>query len=136
MPKGPIYEYSVEIEPKTMNKMKGRLFQLLEQHPTFAPHVEYIAHDRGARLVAAKKLPQPLVIPIKFSEEGFPAPLPDAKTYTMTIKENGELEMATLQKYAITDWFCCSCVLMECRLGISTPNQLLGTMTLYLSSQP
>jgi eukaryotic translation initiation factor 2C len=26
MPKGPIYEYSVEIEPKAMNKMKGRLF--------------------------------------------------------------------------------------------------------------
>jgi eukaryotic translation initiation factor 2C len=64
--------------------------------------VEYIAHDRGARLVAAKKLPQPLVIPIKFSEEGFPAPLPDAKTYAMTIKENGELEMTTLQKYDIT----------------------------------
>jgi eukaryotic translation initiation factor 2C len=98
LPKGPIYEYTVEMEPKPLNKMKARLFQLLEKDPGFAPHVGYIAHDRGARLVAAKQLPQPLSVQVQFIEEGFTAPHPDAKTYTITIKANGELETSELQK--------------------------------------
>jgi eukaryotic translation initiation factor 2C len=99
IPKGPIFEYTVGIEPALPNKLKGRLFQLLEQSTAFKPHVNYIAHDRGARLVAAKKLPQPLDVRITFIEDGMSAPAPNAREYTVSIVANGELETSGLQKY-------------------------------------
>jgi eukaryotic translation initiation factor 2C len=98
VPKGPIYEYTVEIEPKVINKLKPRMFQLLEQSPTFKSHVPYIAHDRGARMVAARELPQPLNVQIVFFEDGMSPTAADNKTYSVTITANGQIETSGLQR--------------------------------------
>jgi eukaryotic translation initiation factor 2C len=101
IPKGPIFEYAVGIEPAIPNMLKARLFQLLEQSVAFQPHVNYIAHDRGARLVASKKLPQPLDVRITFIEEGMAVVNPNAREYTVSIVAISELETSGLQKYVL-----------------------------------
>lgn len=61
-----IHEYKVDITPKTdINRLKFRIFDLLELSPLCSPHLPYIAHDRSERLVAARKLPQPLSIQVR-----------------------------------------------------------------------
>jgi eukaryotic translation initiation factor 2C len=97
MPKGPIYEYTVKIEPQISTWMKPRVFQLLEYSPAFNPYIMYIAHDGKARMVAARELPQPLMIPIVFFGEGMSVKA-NNKTYIVTIKSNGQLETSGLQK--------------------------------------
>jgi eukaryotic translation initiation factor 2C len=101
IPKGPIFEYTVGIEPTMPKELKGRLFQLLDHSVEFKPYVDYIAHDCSARLVAAKKLPQPLNVRITFIEEGRAVALPNAKKYTVSIAAIGELETSGLQKYLL-----------------------------------
>jgi eukaryotic translation initiation factor 2C len=120
IPNRPIYEYKVKFSPAPPSKLKGRCYELLEQSAVFRPHVDYIAHDRGARLVAAKPLPQPLAVPIKFIEDGMTAPLPNAKIYTMSIIANGELDTSGLQKYISAFSTLCSAAerarqIRECR---------------------
>jgi eukaryotic translation initiation factor 2C len=100
VPKGPIYDYHVEIAPKTdINRLKNRIFDLLEKHPICAPFLGHIAHDRNQRLVSAKRLPQPLEVSITFYEDGQPGPVKDAKVYTVTIAFIRELDMSELTKY-------------------------------------
>jgi len=77
----------VEITPKTdINRLKIRIFQLLELSPLFQPHLAYIAHDRSQRLVSAKKLPQPLDIPVPFYEDDQTGPNAKSTVYTVSIK--------------------------------------------------
>jgi eukaryotic translation initiation factor 2C len=93
IPKGPIYDYNVEITPKTeINRLKTRIFELLELSPLCAPHMAYIAHDRSERLVSARELPQPLDIQVPFYEEGQSGPRPDAKVYNISIKLTREID--------------------------------------------
>ncbi|KAF8907085.1 argonaute-like protein [Gymnopilus junonius] len=100
LPKGPVYDYVVEILPQTdINKIKMRLFDLLEQSALCRPHLPYIAHDRSQRLVSAKKLPQPLDIQIPFYEEHERGPAKDAKVYMMSIKLDRELNTSELTSY-------------------------------------
>lgn len=100
VPKTPIYDYSVDITPKTEVKslsMRSRAFQLLEQTPEMAPHRGYIAHDKGMRLVSAKKLPQPFNLQFKYHDEG--EPLGErAKTLTVEILFVRELDTTQLNK--------------------------------------
>ncbi|KAF9467546.1 argonaute-like protein [Collybia nuda] len=100
LPKGPIYDYTIEISPKVSKKeSKLRLFQLLEQSPLCTPYLSHIAHDRSQRLVSAQKLPQPLVIQVPYFEEEDAAPSPDADVYTISIKFERELDIACLTQY-------------------------------------
>lgn len=100
VPKKPIYDYNVEITPKTEVKsqsMRSRAFQLLEQSPEIAPHLGYIAHDKGARLVSAKELPQPLNLQFKYHDEGEPL-RENAKMLTVEILFVRELNTNDLDK--------------------------------------
>lgn len=100
VPQGPIYDYVVEISPRTdLNKIKTRLFELLERTPLCQPHLPYIAHDRSQRLVSARKLPQPLDIRIPFIEDGAASPSPKAQVYTMSIRFERELDPRQLVTY-------------------------------------
>ncbi|KAJ6632516.1 Piwi-domain-containing protein [Mycena sp. CBHHK59/15] len=100
VPAGPIYDYVVEISPKTdINRLKARIFFLLEQSDLCKPLLGHIAHDRSQRLVSARKLPQPLDISVPFYEDGDTGPRPGATVYTISIKFDKELDINGLNKY-------------------------------------
>ncbi|KAF7986866.1 hypothetical protein HWV62_12600 [Athelia sp. TMB] len=100
LPKGSIYDYNIEIEPKTdVNRLKARIFQLLEQSPECAPHIGYIAHDGSARLVSKQELPQPLDITVPFYDEDETGPRPGGKVYTVSIIYSRTLESDDLTKF-------------------------------------
>jgi len=63
--------------------IKERIFQLLEQHPKISPLARFIAHDKGERLVSARKLEEPLEVTIDHIDEG--APPGNAKPYQVEI---------------------------------------------------
>ena len=101
VPQGPIYDYTVEISPSTdFNRLKARIFQLLELSPVGRTHLPYIAHDRSQRLVSARKLPQPLSISIKYYDDHQDGPSHDAKIYTVSITFQRELDPRQLTRYA------------------------------------
>lgn len=103
VPKGLIYDYVVEITPKTdINRIKARLFELLERSPLCQPHVPYIAHDRSQRLVSAKKLPQPLDIQVPFYDDDEFGPGPNPKVYTVSIRFDREMDPRQLTRYVET----------------------------------
>ena len=87
-PKLLIYDYEVVISPSSdlRGPRKARIFDLLEGSPECAPFRGYIAHDRSARLVSVRKLPQPLTTTIQFFEEGAPGPNDRSPTYAIEIK--------------------------------------------------
>ncbi|KAF8881571.1 argonaute-like protein [Infundibulicybe gibba] len=100
VPKGPIYDYIVEISPtQNINALKIRIFQLLELSPQFKPHLGYIAHDRSQRIVSARKLPQPLDIPVPFYDDHQQGPGPNPTVYTVSIRHDRELDMGRLNDY-------------------------------------
>ena len=74
LPKGPIYDYVVEIDPpppaknKEGDGLKSRIFQVLEQQAKLVPHLSYIAHDKSQRIVSARELPQPLVMTVSLDD--------------------------------------------------------------------
>ncbi|KAJ7854324.1 argonaute-like protein [Mycena olivaceomarginata] len=97
---GPIFDYTVEITPKTdINRLKARIFFLLEQSAACKPLLGHIAHDRSQRLVSAKRLPQPLNIAVPFFEEGEKGPRAGGTVYTVAIKFDKELDVESLTKY-------------------------------------
>jgi eukaryotic translation initiation factor 2C len=99
LPKIAIYDYNVELKPKTdINRLKGRIFELLEKSPQCAPLLSHIAHDRSQRLVSARQLQQPLDIQIPFYDDGQSGPQADAKTYTVSIVFHRKLDPQELTK--------------------------------------
>ena len=101
VPQGPIYDYTVEISPSTdFNKLKARIFQLLELSPAARTHLPYIAHDHSQRLVSAHKLPQPLIIPIKYYEDHQNGSSSSGKIYTVSITFQRVLDPRQLTRYA------------------------------------
>ncbi|SJL06473.1 uncharacterized protein ARMOST_09812 [Armillaria ostoyae] len=103
LPKGPLYEYEIKIEPGTfLNKRKDRIFQLLEASPQVRPKLGHIAHDRSSRLVSSVKLPD-LTVGVPFFEEGQNGPPHDAITYHISIMFKGELSVNELSKYLNAD---------------------------------
>jgi eukaryotic translation initiation factor 2C len=96
IPKSSVYDYDVKTTPPSDGKLKARIFALLELHPDFTSYVRHIAHDKSNRLVSAKRLPQPLAIPIPYFDEGQSGPKQDAKLYTVTITLTQELDTGDL----------------------------------------
>lgn len=100
LPKGPWYEYTIEITPNDDLKYKRlRLFELLEQSPQCRPFLPHIAHDSSQRLVSAKKLPDPLDIRILFIEEGAQLPGPNAKTYNIHFSFVQVLDLSEINRF-------------------------------------
>lgn len=99
LPKGPFYNYTVEITPKTdINRLKIRIFHLMERSPICVPHLPFIAHDRSQRVVSARKLPQPLDIPVPFFDDDETGPRPGATVYMVSIKFDRELDLTEMTK--------------------------------------
>ncbi|TFY71790.1 hypothetical protein EVG20_g1213, partial [Dentipellis fragilis] len=107
VPKGPLYEYDVSIDPSkntAARRVKRRIFQLAETTPQWAEAGlrNTVAHDHSAKLISARQLPQPLTIPVLYYEEDEEAPK-DGKgqTYTLTIKYIQPIDTSVLQNYLV-----------------------------------
>lgn len=105
VPKGPLCEYDVDISPKAgtaIRRVKRRIWQLAEQTSDWqrAGMRGIVAHDHAAKLIAAKMLPQPLVIRVPFYDEDQDGPKRDGtgKEYTLSINFIQELETQSLIK--------------------------------------
>jgi hypothetical protein len=103
VPRGPLCEYDVDIHPKAgtaIRRVKRRIWQLAEQTSDWhrAGMRGIVAHDHAAKLIAARRLPQPLVIKVPFYDEEQDGPKKDGtgKEYTLTIKFIQELETQSL----------------------------------------
>lgn len=103
VPKGPLCEYDVDIKPTSgtaIRRVKRRIWQLAEGTRDWqqAGMTGIIAHDHSAKLIAAKRLPQPLVIKVPFYDEDQDGPKKDGtgKEYTLTIKFIQDLETQSL----------------------------------------
>lgn len=104
VPKGPFYEYEVSISPvagTAIRRVKRRIFQLAEQSPqwTASGLRNNVAHDHSSKLIAAKKLPQPLSIAVPFYDEDEQGPRQGGKQYTLTIEYQRDIEFQSLTQY-------------------------------------
>ena len=107
VPKGPLFEYDVAISPASgtaIRRVKRRIFQLAENTPGWTQYglKGIVAHDHSSKLIAAKKLPQPLAITVPFYEENDENPKDskkEKKEYTLTITYIQDLETQSLCKY-------------------------------------
>ncbi|KAJ7226883.1 argonaute-like protein [Mycena pura] len=98
--KGPIFDYKMEITPKTeIKRLRERIFFLFEQTPIMQPLLGHIAHDRSARLVSARQLPQPFNVAVPFYEDGESGPRAGGQVYTIAVKFDKELSISELTKY-------------------------------------
>ncbi|KAI0768207.1 Piwi domain-containing protein [Trametes elegans] len=104
VPKGPIFEYDVAVDPAANHRrLRRRIFQLAEQTDEWkkAGLTGTVAHDHSAKLFAATKLPQPLEIKVLYTEEGGQEEQQrrEPKEYVMNIKFVHPLETQSLVKY-------------------------------------
>ena len=107
VPKGPFYEYDVQMNPTATNKrLRRRVYQLAEQTKAWkeADMPGKVAHDHGTRLLSCFKLPQPLTIAVSYTEEedgdeSFTQKR-DPKEYVLTIRFTGNLDTQAMIQYA------------------------------------
>lgn len=97
------WDYVVSISGPRSEKegIKIRIFELLELHPQCKRYVPHIAHDRSARLVSAKELPQPLVVNIEYYDENRQGPAANADEYSVEIRLERVLDTNELNRYSI-----------------------------------
>lgn len=129
LPKGPFYDYSVtitDVTPKTADNggkggkgrgkprsgddptnikapIKRRIFELLEEDKMFEPYKSFVVHDYSQRIVAAKKLPQPLKLTITFREEDEKEP-DDKKRdlYEVSVEFLDEIKLEPINRYLLS----------------------------------
>lgn len=101
VPKGPLYEYDVKITPAaTARRLKKRVFELLEECVDFEKYKNFIAHDGSSKVIAARQLPQPLVIlDVPYYDEDEDGPDENSKTYSFEFNYVQTLDLSTLVKY-------------------------------------
>lgn len=100
LPRGPLCEYDVKITPAiAIRRVKRRIFQLLEENPDYARFKVGVAHDFGAKLIAARRLPQPLSFEVPFYDDDKNAPGPKDKTYVVEIIFIQDLDLSVLSSY-------------------------------------
>lgn len=129
LPKGPFFDYSVtiaDVTPKTADDggkggkggkgkgksrsggdpaeikapVKRRIFELLEEDRLFQPFKSFVVHDFSQRIVAAKKLPQPLKLTITFREEDEKeADVKKKILYDVTVELLGEVNLDPVNRY-------------------------------------
>ncbi|KAJ7672569.1 argonaute-like protein, partial [Mycena polygramma] len=111
IPAGSLYEYDVAISPTAgtaSRRVKKRIFHLAEASPEWTRHglKGNVAHDFAAKLISAKKLPQPLQIRISFYDEDEAPPAPTSKQYkeyTLTITYTQVLDTHALAQFVAGD---------------------------------
>lgn len=90
-----LYDYAISVSPtKLFRKRREALFTLLEQSqdPKWRPYASHVVHDKNARLISAKKLPQSMEVPVLFLEGN------DSETYTFSFELTNELDTEELIK--------------------------------------
>lgn len=122
LPKGPFYDYSVtitDVTPKTAEgsgkgakgkgkaqssdsadikaPIKRRIFELLEEDKLFQPYKSFVVHDYSQRIVAAKKLPQPLKLTITFKEENQKEP----DLYEVSVEFLDDIKLEPINRYRL-----------------------------------
>ncbi|KAF5350531.1 hypothetical protein D9756_008708 [Leucocoprinus leucothites] len=108
IPKGPFYEYKIDITPAAkVKRLKQRILELAEDTSVWQSTLTgSVAHDHSAKLVARQLLPQPLTISVPFydEDEDPPAPgTPAKKEYTLTFEFVQELETDSLKRFIAGD---------------------------------
>lgn len=105
VPRGPLHEYDVKLTPPvTIRRVKRRIFALLELSPAFAPYRGAVAHDFSAKLIAAKKLPQPAVFEVPFYDEDESGPpAQGGKTYSVEVTYIQDIDLGALMNYLTGD---------------------------------
>jgi eukaryotic translation initiation factor 2C len=101
LPTKDLYEYNVDITPKTaIKRVKRRIFHLAEQNPAWANLRGKVAHDYSSKIISSFKLPQPLELEVPFYDEDEAAPVPGSKskTYKLTINFVQPIEMESIQR--------------------------------------
>lgn len=100
MPKGPFYDYSVDIQPKPGGKDERlRIWQLIETTDAFRTNSASITHDQSSRLVSVNVLPQPLVVRVNYFEQGQQPNAGGGKVFKVTFTLDKELDMVGLNRY-------------------------------------
>ncbi|KAI6038599.1 Piwi-domain-containing protein [Pisolithus marmoratus] len=105
----PLYEYDVAIAPTagtSSRRVKRRIYQLAEQTPAWrqAGLHGQVAHDNSTKLIAAKRLPEPLTIRVPYYDEDERGPpATGGKEYTMTIKFIQEIDTSCITRYTEGD---------------------------------
>ncbi|KAG1837574.1 ribonuclease H-like domain-containing protein [Suillus subalutaceus] len=88
LPKGPIYDYHLEITPSTdIKRIRAQGWK------EFLPQ----------KLVSNKRLPQPLDVQVQYYEDGEAGPNARSKTYTFAIIHTADLDVTRLTKYLSGD---------------------------------
>lgn len=92
------YDYVVSISGPKSDKegIKIRIFELLEEHPSFRGYVAHTASDRSQRIVSSRPLPQPLTLSIKYYDEHLSGPGANADEYVVEIRLDKTLSTADL----------------------------------------
>jgi len=78
--------------------VKRRLFELLENDPSFEPYHAHIVHDYSQRIISTKEWPQPLDILLRYVEEDEQGPRENAKLYSISIELDGQIDLNTIVK--------------------------------------
>ena len=81
---------------RILASMKRRIFELLEKEPSFQPYRALVAHDHSQRIIAAKELPQPLEILLRYIEEDEQQPRNDASWYSISIEFERQINLNAL----------------------------------------
>jgi len=104
IPKGPFYEYHINIAPSISSKhMKRRIIQLAEDTLLWQSNLEgYVVHDHSSKLVACQRLSETLTITVPlYPEENKrpPAPgSPPVPEYALTFDFVRDLETDSLER--------------------------------------
>ena len=104
IPKGPFYEYHINIAPSISSKhMKRRIIQLAEDTLLWQSNLEgYVVHDHSSKLVACQRLSETLTITVPlYPEENKrpPAPgSPPVPEYALTFDFVRDLETDSLAR--------------------------------------
>ncbi|KAL1748422.1 Piwi domain-containing protein [Schizophyllum fasciatum] len=104
IPKRPLYEYDVKISllsGHANRRLKKRIFQLAEQRPewTSLGLRDNVAHDSSSRMISAKRLEEPLVVPVPYYDEDEEGPRAGGKEYTLTIFFVQEIDTSHLHNH-------------------------------------
>jgi eukaryotic translation initiation factor 2C len=94
-----LYEYDVKISPDPKaRRLKKRILDLLLLTPEFVAYSKFVAHDSGAKLIAARaiQLSNP-EINVLFVDEDEDEAKEGAKAYKVTVNFTQEVDVASLK---------------------------------------
>lgn len=100
VPKAPVFEYRISFQPAvTIKRVRKRLLEILDATPEFQKFKAFLAHDASEKLIATRKLPQPLEFTVKLFDEDEDRANERSKTYLISIAFIKEINIDNLYRY-------------------------------------